>query len=113
MALLSDPLAARGEDIFAMLTLLVLSVLLALVMSRSTAGVGGSLADRQWFGATPAQMDFYCFSSFFHPLYCDGGHWWGRCYGQGLACWRRAWWRKTFAFSFVLLHLPVEFSMTR
>jgi hypothetical protein len=59
------------------------------------------VAGLQWFGATPAQIDFFCFSNSFHPLYCDGGSWWDRCYGQGLACWRGALWRKTFKFFFI------------
>jgi hypothetical protein len=28
-----------------------------------------------------------------------------------LACWRGAWWRKTFNFSFMLFHLLAEFSI--
>jgi hypothetical protein len=38
------------------------------VMFGSTAGVGGFVADRQWFGATLARMDYFLllqlFSSF-------------------------------------------------
>jgi hypothetical protein len=82
MALLSDPLEARTEEIVVMRTLVVLSALLDLVMSGSAAGVGGSVFDRPWFGATSAQMDFYCFSGSFRCLYCDGGSRWGRCYGK-------------------------------
>ncbi len=65
MALLSDSLAALAEEIVAMHTLAVLAVLLASVMFGSTAGVGGFVADRQWFGATLAQMDFYYFNNSF------------------------------------------------
>jgi hypothetical protein len=43
---LSNSLAARAEEIVAMWIVAVLPVLLASVMSGSTAGVGGSVADR-------------------------------------------------------------------
>jgi len=48
----------------------------------------------------------HLFSSFFY----DGGGWWGRCFGQGLACCREAWWRQIFNFSHMLLHLFDDFS---
>jgi hypothetical protein len=43
---LSNSLAARAEEIVAMWIIAVLPVLLASVMSGSTAGVGGFVADR-------------------------------------------------------------------
>jgi hypothetical protein len=45
-----DLLAAQAKEIVAMWTLTVLPALLAPVMSRSAVGMGGFVADRQWFG---------------------------------------------------------------
>ncbi len=63
--LLSDLLAAWAVEIVAMRILAMLLALLALVISGSADGVGRYVADRQWFGATLAQMDFYYFNNSF------------------------------------------------
>jgi hypothetical protein len=90
-----------------MRTPVVLSALLAPVASRSVIGVGGSAVGRQRFGWTSTWMDLCCLSNSFLPLFCDGGSRWGMRYGQWLACWSGAWWRKTFNFSHMLPHLFV------
>ncbi len=77
-----DLLAAQAKEIVAMWTLTVLPALLAPVMSRSAVGMGGFVADRQWFCAMLAWMDFCCFNSSFHRLYFDSSSYWGRYYGQ-------------------------------
>lgn len=86
---------------------------LGLVLSKFAVEVGWSVANQRWFGGTPVWMDFCCFNSSFLPLLCDNGSRWGRCYVQRLACWREVWWRQTFNFSHMLLHLFGEFFIPR
>jgi hypothetical protein len=53
-----------------------LTALLAPVMSRSAIGMGGSVADRQWFCTMLAWIDFCCFNNSFHHLYFDSSSYW-------------------------------------